>query len=723
MKKFFFKYKKIVINYLIALFIIVFTIFLYLNYYNNFANFGNKIRDLMFVERGVQQASSDIVIVDIDEKSLAKIGQWPWSRDILAQMVYNLAESGAGVIGFDIVFAESDNSSPKKIADKYDIPSENLPNYDEIFAQAVANTPTILGYVFDFDNPTNFDKEKLPQIPAIVIEKNKKSDDFILTSKGIVQNLDILQDNSYSSGFFNVIPDNDGVSRSVPLVIKYKDYIYPSLGLEMIRAALGVKKITINYSELGIENVQLGDLTIPTDRFGRLFINYKGPKKTYKYLSAVDIIDKNFDKSFVEGKYILIGTSASGLLDLRVSPFDTAFVGVEVHANMIDNILNQDFIYRPLWAEAVDFAIIIAVVFVLTTVLIFTSPLIASISSISLLVILYYIYRHLLFHEGLVFNMIFPLLAFMFTLILNLISNYFFETKQKELIKAKFAKKVSPSVMEDLIKNPDELSMEGKEKFITIFFSDIRDFTTLSEAMGSPKALIELLNEYMTPMVDIIIEHKGTVDKFIGDAIMAYWNAPNDLPNHEDFAVSAAIKQIHALKDLNVKLKNEKKPPIDIGIGINSGLSTVGEMGSFGRSDYTVIGDPVNLASRLEGLNKPYGSHIIISEFTKANLKNDYIIRDLDLVRVKGKKEPVNIFQVLDFGVADDKLKEFIDIYHEALKFYRSSNFTESKELFEQLLKDDESAKTLYSVYIDRCNHYIENPPVDFDGVFTFTTK
>jgi adenylate cyclase len=239
--------------------------------------------------------------------------------------------------------------------------------------------------------------------------------------------------------------------------------------------------------------------------------------------------------------------------------------------------------------------------------------------------------------------------------------------------------------------------------------------------MGSPKALIGLLNEYMTPMVDIIVKSKGTVDKFIGDAIMAYWNAPNEVANHQDAAVSSAVTQIKALQELNKRLIEEKKPTIDIGIGINTGDVTVGEMGSYGRADYTIIGDPVNLASRLEGLNKPYHSHIIISEFTKSGLKNDYIIRELDLVRVKGKHEPVAIFEVLDFGVPDEGQKKELDSYTNALSLYRSSRFGEALTEFRVLF--EKSGTFLYQVYIERCEHFIQNPPTDFDGVFTFTTK
>jgi len=684
--------------------------------------FDDKLRDLMFVFRGAKEASKDVVIVDIDERSLKELGQWPWSRNKFAKVIDSLTKSGVGAIGLDIVFAEADNSSPAKVLKEIGRDVTGAPDYDKIVAEAISTSPTILGYIFALEND-GIKPGNAPAVSCIVAEKGRQEQDpdFLVNAYRATLNVPTIQEAGYSSGFFNTIPDSDGIVRSVPMIMRYNGVVYPALSLEMIRAASGVKKIEVYYDEVGVKGIVVGKMEIPTDRFGRLLVNYRGPAKTFKYISALDVYNGKIDKKELEGKFVLIGTSAAGLLDLRATPYDSVYPGVEAHANALDNMIKGDFLYKPSWAEAANIGLIL--IGVVATV-IFTSYASAGVSLVlfsallgSMVGGLYY----LMFFEGTVLNILFPLSGALLTFVSLTLTNYFLETRQKEFIKAKFAKKVSPAVVEDLLKQANMNSFEIKEKFVTIFFSDIRGFTTLSEVMGSPKALIGLLNEYMTPMVDIIVESKGTVDKFIGDAIMAYWNAPNEVLNHEDTAVTAAVNQIKSLKELNKRLAEAGKPTIEIGIGINTGDVTVGEMGSYGRADYTIIGDPVNLASRLEGLNKPYHAHIIISEFTKAGLKKEYVIRELDLVKVKGKNEPVGIYEVLDVGTPTPEFAAECARYKEALTAYRDSRFEEALDILKELFAKTNSY--LYQVYIERCEHFIQNPPTDFDGVFTFTTK
>jgi adenylate cyclase len=682
--------------------------------------FDDKIRDLFFVFRGVQAPSKDIVIVDIDEKSLKELGQWPWSRNKFAQVIDNLTKAGVGAIGLDIVFAEPDNSSPAKVLKEIGRSRDGAPDYDEIAAQAIATSPTVLGYVFALEDD-GIKPSGAPQVAAIMVEKNKPQREFLAIPHRAVLNVPLIQDNAYSSGFFNTIPDSDGIVRSIPMLMRYEGVVYPALSLEMIRAISGVKKIEVFYDEVGARGLAMGKLEIPTDRFGRLLVNYRGPARTFKYIPAIDVYKNKVGKKDLEGKLVLIGTSAAGLLDLRATPFDSVYPGVEAHANALDNMLKGDFLYRPSWAEGANILLILLCVAVTILLTAYASAGVSLVLFTGLFAGFVSFEYYMLFFEGTVLNIFFPVSAMLLTFVSLTLMNYFLETRQKEFIKAKFAKKVSPAVVEDLLKQSNMNSFEIKEKFVTIFFSDIRGFTTLSEAMGSPKALIGLLNEYMTPMVDIIVDSKGTVDKFIGDAIMAYWNAPNEVLNHEDVAVTAAVDQIKSLKELNKRLAAEGKPTIEIGIGINTGDVTVGEMGSYGRADYTIIGDPVNLASRLEGLNKPYHSHIIISEFTKAGLKKEYVLRELDLVKVKGKTEPVEIYEVLDTGAPTQEFLDEYKAYKEALEMYKNSRFKEALGVFGELFEKTNSY--LYSMYVERCEHFIENPPEDFDGVFTFTTK
>jgi adenylate cyclase len=717
------KFKKYFI-YILSVLVTSFSLIaVYLFFPQTLQTFDNRLRDYMFVLRGEIPQTNDVVIVDIDETSLKQIGQWPWSREVLSDILMNLTNAGVGVVGFDIVFAEEDRTSPHKIMNKYNVVLENLPNYDAIFAQTVAQTPTILGYQFEL-NDSKYIEKKAPNIPAIFIERNRNlQQDFVINAKGTILNIPLVQDNAYSSGFFNNVPDPSGIIRSVPLVIRYDEQLYPSLALEVIRAAYGINKVFVNYNELGVSDIALGELHIPTDRHGRMIVNYRGKDKTFKYLSAVDILNNNFKKEDIEGKVVLIGTSAAGLFDLRATPLESVFPGVEVHANVIDTILQGDFLQMPSWATGADMVHIVVLILGMFFIIIYTNIYAMPFVVLSMIGLDAYFLYHTLFSNGIILNILFPLVAIIASSIVAVLVNYFFEIRQSNLIKSKFASKVSSKVMEDLLKNEDN-TLHGQSREVTVFFSDVRGFTNISEAMPNAKALIDYLNEYMEPMSDIIMQNEGTIDKFIGDAIMAYWNAPADVSNHQDKALKASLQQIKYLSVLNEKFAKENKPPIDIGIGLNCGVAIVGEMGSSGRSDYTVIGDPINLGARLESLCKFYNSKINISNFMKEKLKEPYIFRFLDLVKVKGKSKPVQIWQVLDFGEAKGELKQELDTYHHAIELYKASQFTQALEIFKELdANPNKTNQNIYAMYMQRCEHYIQMPPENFDGMFEHTTK
>lgn len=639
------KFKLLTIELIIALSLGFFTSYMYIQDALFFENMNNKFIDIFFHFRGELQPSQDIVIIDIDEKSLSELGQWPWSRDKIATILENLTKAGVGIIGLDMLFAEVDNSSPKKVLEKFGFSHKDAKDNDEILSQTLSQTPTIMGYLFDFENKIK--KGDIPNIATIIIEKNAQNRNFIPQAKGIISNIHVLQTASYSSGFFNTIPDRDGIVRRVPLVVSYEDTIFPSLSLEMLRLVYGAQRMVVNYSDIGITHISLDELNIPTDRFGRLSVNYRGKSKLYKYLSAVDIYKNEFKNEDIVSKIALFGTSAAGLLDLRATPFDSVYAGVEIHASAIDNVLNQDFISYPSWIESVDVSVILAILIVMVIFFTFFGAIktaIFSMVSIGSLICLSYF---MFIENGIILNVIYPLVSATILYMILTSLHYLLETKQKELIKDKFSKKVSKAVAESLIKDGDKDIFQAKEREVSVFFSDIRGFTSISEKLNDPKKLIDFLNIYMTPMTDIITNSHGTVDKFIGDAIMAYWNAPVEVKDHADIAVSSALAQIHELKKVNQKLEHMGYPSIDIGIGINTGLAVVGEMGSSGRSDYTIIGDSVNLGSRTEGLCKDYKAQILITEFTKARLKREYNIEFVDEVKVKGKEEAVKIYKVI----------------------------------------------------------------------------
>ena len=685
----------------------------------------NRLRDSFFTIRGEIPNTDNIVIVDIDEKSLKELGQWPWSRNKVAKILENLTKSDVGLISFDMVFPESDNSSPHKIFKKYNIQRENTPNYDLEFSQTIANTPTILGYLFEFKEDIEHISQKAPQVPAIFIERNKTlGSQYLLKATGTIINIPELQDNAYSSGFFNNVPDESGIIRSVPLVISYNDMIYPSLALESLRILSNSKKVYINYDAQGVININMNDITIPTDRHGRLLVNFRGKEKNFKYYSALDVYNNSIKKEELRGKIVLIGTSAAGLLDLRATPFDKIYPGVEVHANVIDNIISGDFISKDSNSESYNTAIIfilsILVILFITYTPFWMNPIVTIVFLAGTLVILYQI----LFNYGYVLNIFFPIITIITGTVFATLFDYFYKIKQEEAIKKKFASKVSKDVMDNLLKNIDSSEFQAMEKEVTVFFSDIRGFTKISEEMKNAKDLITYLNQYMEPMSNIITKYEGTIDKYIGDAIMAYWNAPANVKNHADKAVQASLDQINELSSLNKKLEEENKPLIDIGIGLNTGQAIVGEMGSIGRSDYTVIGDSINLGARLESLCKYYNSKLNISNFTKESLKEEYIFRFLDLVTVKGKDKPVEIWQVYGKGKATKELKEELNRYHIAIELYKNSEFEKALTIFNTLEKQEHKTnKNIYKIYIQRCEDFIDTPPKNFNGIYEHNSK
>ncbi len=705
-----------------TLFIVFLTLTLSLSWFylsipQSFLSLDNRLRDFLFILRGSIPTTEQVVIVDIDESSIQQYGQWPWSRHIVADLLTQLNENGAGIIGMDIVFAEAEKSDPSCIKQEKENVS-NCPNInDDILASAIKKSPVIGGYFFSFD----FNTSRAPAIPAIFIEKGVMQAPYTLEPSGIRLNIDCLQDAFYSSGFFNTIPDFGGITRHIPLVMRYHEMLYPSLALEMIRIYTNTHKVTMINSPVGTQEIRLNSLSIPTDIYARLGVNYRGAGHHFHYVSAVDVLEKRVDPKEIEGKFVLIGTSALGLGDLKATPFDNLMPGVEVHANVLDTILSQDFITAPSHAVILNLAMILITVMLSAGLFYFLSGWLLVPALLMVLYGMYLFFSYILFVQGTILNILFPLMALFSTLIITLLFRYLFISKQKQHIQQAFSQKVSPAVMQDILSNETHKLLTPKRKVVTIFFSDIRSFTTISEAINDPSRLIKLLNEYMTPMVEIVIGEHGTIDKFIGDAIMAYWNAPADLKYHADSAVQAALKQTEALKELNIKLQERYGVSINIGIGIHTGEVTIGEMGALGRSDYTIIGDNVNLTSRIESLCKSYGVSLIISETTKNTLTDSYLIRELDLIRVKGKTEPVTIFEVLPMALLNEEKEHELELYYEALYLYRAAKFKEAEEHFDRLLQL--YPHTLYVKYQKRCIYLMREGINDFDGIFTMSTK
>ena len=759
------------------------SIYLYLP--SQFEVFDNKLRDILFINRGAIETTEQVVIIDIDVRSLKEIGQFPWKRSDVANMVNNLNEAGVGAIGFDIMFSEPDKSSPHRVISEMGIedivPLEKQINYDELLASTVANSPSVLGYVFDLTNNEIYKNKEAPLIPAQIIENNKSTAEFLPIAEGVITNIPVIQSVAQSSGFFNAKFDEDGVVRSVPLAYRYNNKVYPSLALEVIRMTFQEETYEINYDELGVYSINILGIEIPTDTEGKIAINYRGPGHTFEYISAVDIIKGDFNSEELEGRIALIGTSAAGLFDLKNTPFDSKFPGVEVHANVIDNILEGDFIQTPADADAINIVLILGLSVITVMAIGYSGALALPFIIVITAFIVLYLINYMLFTKGIILSLFFPLFTIIFSALASIITGYFFETKQKNLIRSKFASKVSPQVMDDIIKNAakGEDAFIAKEHEISVSFSDVRNFTNISEAAGNANTLIQFLNLYMDDMTNIITKYEGTVDKFIGDAIMSYWNAPAIVKDHAEKAVDATLDQIHAVAPLNVKVKKDERftnickmaegmgvEPIEIGIGINIGVATVGEMGSSGRSDYTVIGDPINLGARLEALCKYYNSMCNISNHVKDRIPQEkYTFRFLDLVTVKGQSKPVEIWQIIDYAnlsetlweiplystrkvsfdtdvngntiikshkddksgvVEKQRLLEELKYYNRGIEAYKEARFEDALKIFKDIQDNwpDKTNKNIYNIYIERCEHYIAEPPgEDFNGVFVHKTK
>jgi adenylate cyclase len=686
-------------------------VFSYINFNHLNKNFDEQLRTILFEIRGEIPVSSNVTIVDIDEKSIAELGQWPFPRIHMAQALANLTNAEAGVIGLDIVYSEYDRSSPSFMADKLNIKGK-YQDYDNILASVISNTPTVIGYFFNDNNSKN-------NTPLVKTVFNTNNDKNILQFSNVVTNIDVITKNANSSGFFNAFSELSRQIIKMPLIAQYKNKIYPSLSLEMVSLASNTSKINLLYDEEMLYALELNNMTIPVDENGFMRINFAGSQHSFKYISFLDILNGNFNIEDIKNKFILIGTSVITLADLRSTVYDLAMPGVEIHANVIDNILRGDFLHSSSYNMIIDISIIFIFTVLMGSIFTYFSSLFIVLSVIFILLGTSYSLFYILFNYGIVLNLLYPLLSILSTMFISLYLNNMKERKQKEFIKDKFSKKVSLEVVNDLLLNNTD-SFKAKEKEITIFFSDIRGFTNISEQINSPQRLIDLLNIYLEPMTTIIANNKGTIDKFIGDAVMAYWNAPAELKNHSDLSVKSAIEQIDALEKLNKTLQSEFEVFLKIGIGIHTGLAVIGEMGSKGRSDYTIIGDNVNLASRIEGLTKYFGAKILISQDTKDLLKERYNFKYVASVVVKGKTKSIALYEVLNRS--DYKTYKLIkNDYEKAIYNYKKRNFKLSLELFYKI--DKIQKHILNDVYIDKIIKIEESQDIDISLDFHMDSK
>lgn len=682
-----------------------------------------------------------VVIVDIDERSLGEVGRWPWRRDLLADMVRRLTDDyGAAVVGFDVVFAEPDESSGLAVLEQ--LAGRQLRNeagfqralndlrplldYDKRFADALRGRPVVLGYYFSNTQATL----QTGALPAPVFAAGSVAGQNIpfVSWQSYGANLPEFQQAAASGGHFNPLTDFDGSSRRVPLIVEFSGQYYDALSLAVLRTLLGKAEVSPGFpeGERQLEWLDVigerGQVRIPVDGNGATLIPYRGHERSFPYVSAVDVLQGKADAASFKGRIVLIGTTAPGLMDLRSTPVGAAYPGVEVHANLIAGMLAGTIKEKPGYVMAIETIQLLIVGGLLLFLLPLLSPQRASLLTLAVLSAM------LLFNAWLwsAANLVLPLAASLLLIAmlyaLNMSWGYFVESRSKRQFTELFGQYVPPELVDEMARDPESYSMEGRNAELTVLFADIRSFTSLSEGMA-PKELAHLMNDYFGAMTDVIRAQRGTLDKYIGDAIMAFWGAPVTDAEHARHAVQSALAMQQSVSALAEPFRARGWPPVRIGIGINSGTMTVGDMGSPVRKAYTVMGDAVNLASRLEGITKEYGVGIVVGEATR-QLLPDMLFRELDRVRVKGKEEPVTIYEPLGpvAGVSpaeQDELRQ----WQQALRLYRAAEW-DAAELQIYNLQKVSSERRLYALYTERIVALRKNPPVgDWDGTTTFLTK
>ncbi|MFA4910702.1 MAG: adenylate/guanylate cyclase domain-containing protein [Desulfobacteria bacterium] len=710
-----------------------------------------KALDLRFISRGSVKPGSEVVIAAIDEKSLDELGRWPWSRKKIARLIDTLTRYEVRSIGFDIVFAEPDENSDlegaaffKKKVEELRITDRELMEYistaereadnDEILAKAIKRSNrAILGYFFHTSKKglehlkeggmdIEF-KNILPsKYPSVRHQSNEAKKVSLTEAYAVESNLKKLSIAAKGSGYFNIFPDGDGTVRWCPLVVQYKDQFFPPLSLRVLHHYLGSPLLSLKIADYGIDGVQVGGIMIPTDEKGRTLINYAGPQKTFPHYSIADILGDRIPASALKDKIVLVGATATGIYDMRVTPFSSVYPGIEIHANIIDSILRQNFLMRPEWTVVVDILFILGLGLLLGFILPKLKAVWGALTAVLFFFSFFILNRYLFVDKGVWINIVYPFLTLLLVYIGVTIFRYMTEEREKKKIKGAFHYYLTASVINEMLKNPEKLKLGGEKKDLTVLFSDIRGFTTISEGL-SPEMLVKLLNEYLTVMTDIVFKYDGLLDKYMGDAIMAVYGAPLDQEDHAERACYTALDMMDELKVLQAKWEAEGTPRINIGIGVNSGPMVVGNMGSQRRFDYTVMGDSVNLSSRLEGANKQYSTNIIIGEVTYEKVRDKFFCRELDSVRVKGKDLPVKIYELVGRNGVSDEVKNVICLFHRGLEEYKGRKWQEATETFNKVLDlkpDDYPSK----LYVERSKDLMEAPPPeDWDGVFTMKTK
>lgn len=724
-----------------------------------FQGLENKTYDLRYrlrVGQMGEQDLDDVIIVDIDDVSLAKLGRfYNWPRLYHAKVAEYLAQGGAAAVAFDIFFVESDSLMPDVIQLFEETRGQvvaslfnelKIPLQTGQVSTAINSVLYSWGYDRDFAEasqaagnvyfPSYLTTGELDDSSDLPVRGRAVRYDLGTTEKfaymmaagdlyqvgRMTLPVPVLLGAARGTGYYNIEPDEDGVTRRQPLLLALGDRVYPSMDFQIILDRLGVSREQVRV-ELG-KYISAGDmLKIPVDENGRMLITYFGQYKKFRYISYSDVLMELVPAEYFRDKIVLIGATAAGLMDLRVVPFSNVFPGPEIHANIMQTLLSGQFVKRVPW----HLTLAMLVVFGLLTVFVSLrfKPMVAGLILFGSMMA-YFVAAAVLFDRSLIWvEMVRPLAVVLFTNMAILGYRYLTEEKQKVWIKNMFQGYMSKDLVDKIMANPDLLAMGGDKKEITVFFSDIKGFSSFSEKLGTPERLIALINEYLGAMSDVVLEHGGYISKYEGDAIMAFWGAPTEDPRHAQTCIKCVWAMNQRLKALNQDLAQRNMPNLFTRFGINTGLVTVGNVGSERKKSYTAMGDSVNLGSRLEGANKEYGTAIMISEFTYEKVKGLYPVRELDMLRVVGKEQPVRVYELLGMAESDvpAEKQQAVGIYLKGLAEYRAKNWDQAIALFKQALGvDPEDGPS--QAYIGRCEDFkVLPPPENWDGVFVMKTK
>jgi len=687
-----------------------------------------------------------IVIIDIDEASQLELGQWPWPRKTLAAIVDLLFDDyGISVFAMDVLFAEEEETSAgelieelnrsdiavsPQVRDYLDGLRESLDG-NTAFAESMIARDVVTGFVFK-DSLARGEPATTGVLPAPIMRAPDIEDVSVrfVEAAGFSGTLPAIQENAVTGGFFDSpLIDSDGVFRRAPLVQRYRGDLYASLGLATAMVALGWPQVGLTFaagregrmSGVQLEYFQLGEKLIPVNEQVAVFIPFRGPQESFRFISAKDVLAGTVAKQELEGKIALLGASAAGLLDLRSTPVGQRYIGVEAHANLIAGLLDGTIRRQPSYADGLELFMLF-VVAVLTALFL---PRLAPLSALALVFALLASLALLNMWMWTSLMLVVPLASLLsYTLIAALLQityGFFVESRNKRHLSAIFGQYIPPSLVEELDETGEDVSLEGETREMSVLFSDVRNFTTISEGLDA-RELTHMMNEFLTPFTAAIQEHRGTIDKYMGDCVMAFWGAPLTDEEHARHALLSAYGMLRAVEGLDAEFADRGWPQIRVGVGIASGAMNIGNMGSEFRVAYTVMGDTVNLGSRLEGLTKQYGVDIIVND-RNTELVPEYAFRELDLVRVKGKTEPVSIFEpIKPHSQLGAEERHELASHSRALDAFRNKNWDIAQGIFEELRTKSDSL--LYCIYLDRIAAFrAEPPPDDWDGVFEHLVK